>query len=94
MLHRASDLSKGRSSHRWNDNIKMDVNEIGWESVIWIHLVQDRNHSIKWLEFLEQLSDHYIFNGSALWSNIISNTANVDYRPLGKAGSYILRTFP
>jgi hypothetical protein len=26
---------------RWEDNIKMDLGEIGWEGVDWIHLVQD-----------------------------------------------------
>jgi hypothetical protein len=78
----------------------MDVTEIECVSVSWIHLVQDRNHSIKWWEFLEQLSKHYIFSGSALWSNrisityLLSITANVDYGPLGKAGSYIFKTFP
>jgi hypothetical protein len=28
----------GRSS-RWKYNIKMDIREIGWEGVDWIHLV-------------------------------------------------------
>jgi hypothetical protein len=32
----------GRSRHRWEDNIKMDVGEIGWEGVDWIHLDQER----------------------------------------------------
>jgi hypothetical protein len=27
--------------HRWKSNIKMDLREIGWEGVNWIHLVQD-----------------------------------------------------
>jgi hypothetical protein len=27
---------------RWEDNIKMDLKEIGWEGVDWIHQVQDR----------------------------------------------------
>jgi hypothetical protein len=27
---------------RWEDNIKMDLKEIGWEDVYWIHLDQDR----------------------------------------------------
>jgi hypothetical protein len=29
---------------RWEDNIKIDHKEIGWEGVEWIHLAQDRNH--------------------------------------------------
>jgi hypothetical protein len=27
----------------WEDNIKMDLREIGWEVVDWIHLVQVRD---------------------------------------------------
>jgi hypothetical protein len=32
----------GRSRHRWKDNIKMDLKEIGSENVDSIHLAQDR----------------------------------------------------
>jgi hypothetical protein len=32
----------GRSRHRWEDNIKMDLREIGINGVNWIQLVQDR----------------------------------------------------
>jgi hypothetical protein len=28
----------GRSSHRWEDNIKMDLREMGWDSIDWSHL--------------------------------------------------------
>jgi hypothetical protein len=35
----------GRPRHRWVDNIKMDLLEIGWGGVDWIGLAQDRN---KW----------------------------------------------
>jgi hypothetical protein len=34
---------RGRRMHRWEDNIRMDVREIGWEDVDWIHLSQDRD---------------------------------------------------
>jgi hypothetical protein len=30
----------GRSRRRWEDNIKMDLGEIGWEIVDWIHVDQ------------------------------------------------------
>jgi hypothetical protein len=33
----------GRPRRRWEDNIRMDVREIGLEAVDWIHLSQDRN---------------------------------------------------
>jgi hypothetical protein len=35
----------GRPRRRWVDNIKMDLLEIGWGSVDWIGLAQDRD---KW----------------------------------------------
>jgi hypothetical protein len=35
----------GRQRHRWVDNIKMYLLEIGWGSVDWIGLVQDRDKS-------------------------------------------------
>jgi len=28
---------------RWTENMRMDLREIGWEGVDWIHLIQDRN---------------------------------------------------
>jgi uncharacterized protein YebE (UPF0316 family) len=31
-----------RRTHRWEDNIKMDLREIGYEVVDWIQLIQDR----------------------------------------------------
>jgi hypothetical protein len=33
----------GRPRHRWEDNTRMNVKEIAWEGVNWIHLAQDRN---------------------------------------------------
>jgi hypothetical protein len=33
----------GRLRHRWEDNIKMDHREVGWESIDLISLAQDRD---------------------------------------------------
>jgi hypothetical protein len=33
----------GRPRRRWEDNIKMDLREIGWGGMDWIDLAQDRN---------------------------------------------------
>jgi len=33
----------GRSRHRWEDNIKMDLQEVGCGCMDWIELAQDRN---------------------------------------------------
>jgi hypothetical protein len=32
----------GRTRHRWKDNIRINLREIWWESVDWIHLAQGR----------------------------------------------------
>jgi hypothetical protein len=33
----------GRPRRKWVDNIKMDLREIGWDSMDWIDLAQDRD---------------------------------------------------
>jgi hypothetical protein len=33
----------GSQRHRWVDNIKMDLGEIGWRGVDWIDLAQNRD---------------------------------------------------
>jgi hypothetical protein len=33
----------GRPKHRWVDNIKMDLREVGWDGGDWIDLAQDRD---------------------------------------------------
>jgi hypothetical protein len=33
----------GRPRHRWVDNIKMDLREIGWDGRDWIELAQDKD---------------------------------------------------
>jgi hypothetical protein len=33
----------GRPRHRWVDNIKMHLREIGWGGLDWIDLAQDRD---------------------------------------------------
>jgi hypothetical protein len=34
----------GRPRCRWEDNTKMDLKEIGWGGMAWIHLAQDKVH--------------------------------------------------
>jgi hypothetical protein len=33
----------GRQRRRWEDNIRMDIGELGWEGVDRIHLAQERD---------------------------------------------------
>jgi hypothetical protein len=69
----------GRPRRMWEDNIKMDLEEIVCENVDWIHVVQDGagccehgnepSGSIKCGEFLDQLSDCQLLKkNSARWS--------------------------
>jgi hypothetical protein len=39
----------GRLTRRWEDNIKMDIQEVGWEVMNWIELDQDRD---RWRKLL------------------------------------------
>jgi hypothetical protein len=39
----------GRPKHRWEDNIKMELREIGIDGASWIQLTQDR---VRWLAFV------------------------------------------
>jgi hypothetical protein len=32
-----------RSRRRWEDDVKIDLREIGWDGMDWIHLTQDRD---------------------------------------------------
>ena len=34
---------RGRPSRRWEDNIKIDLQNVGWEHMDWIDLAQDRD---------------------------------------------------
>jgi hypothetical protein len=35
----------GRPEHKLEVNIRMDLREVGWGDVDWIHLAQERDHS-------------------------------------------------
>jgi hypothetical protein len=39
----------GRPGHRWEDNIKFDLQEVGWGGMDWIDLAEDRD---RWCAFV------------------------------------------
>ena len=71
----------GRLTRRWEDNIKMDLQEVGSGNLDCIELAEDRSTcecgnetsgSIKWGEFLEQLkSGQLLRKDSAAWSEYV-----------------------
>jgi hypothetical protein len=44
----------GRPRRRWEDNIKMDLREIGINGANWIHLAQDR---VQWRAFVNTVTN-------------------------------------
>jgi hypothetical protein len=41
-LRPEGNIAHGRHTRRWEDNIKMDLQEVGCEGMDWIELAQDR----------------------------------------------------
>jgi hypothetical protein len=46
-----------RPRHRWEYGIRMDLREIGWGSVDWIQLAQDRN---RWRAFVNTVMNNRV----------------------------------
>jgi hypothetical protein len=47
----------GRPRHRWLDNIKMDLQEVGCRGMDWIGLAQDRD---RWWAFVNVVMNHRV----------------------------------
>jgi hypothetical protein len=47
----------GRPRHRWEDNIKMDLQEVGCGGIDWIELAQDRD---RWRELVDAIMNHRV----------------------------------
>jgi hypothetical protein len=48
----------GRPRHRWVDNIKIDLREIGWNGMVWIDLSQDRD---QWRALVNMVMNLWVF---------------------------------
>jgi hypothetical protein len=46
-----------RPRHRWEDNIKLDLREIGINGVNWIQLAQD---TVQWQAFVNMMMNHQV----------------------------------
>jgi hypothetical protein len=47
----------GRPRHRWKDNTKMDLQEVGWKGVDWIDMAQDRH---RWRPLVNALTNLWV----------------------------------
>jgi hypothetical protein len=47
----------GRPRLRWEDNVKMNLNGIGWGGRDWIHLTQDRD---QWRALVNTVMNHRV----------------------------------
>jgi hypothetical protein len=56
----------GRLRHRWEDGIRMDLREIGWGSVEWHQLAQDRD---QWRALVNMVINLRVL---APWSYLVS----------------------
>jgi hypothetical protein len=62
----------GRPRRRWEDNIKMDLREIGIDGANWIRLAQDR---VRWRNFVNT-----VMNLGVHKENTLLNTTLSDYQ--------------
>jgi hypothetical protein len=47
----------GRPRHRWEDNIKMDLQEVGWGGMDWIDMAEDRH---RWRALLSAVMNLWV----------------------------------
>jgi hypothetical protein len=47
----------GRPRRRWEDNITMDLREVGWGGMDWISLAQDRD---RWRALVNAVMNHRV----------------------------------
>jgi hypothetical protein len=57
----------GRPKLRWEDNIKMNVKEMEWESMDWSHMAQDRGESRAVVKMVMKLGGFIKCRGLLQW---------------------------
>jgi hypothetical protein len=60
----------GRPRRRWEDNIKMDLSEIGIDGANWIRLAQDR---VQWRAFVSTVMNLRIAQDSRIFFDTLIN---------------------
>jgi hypothetical protein len=58
----------GRPRHRWEDNIKMDLREIGIDGTNWIRLAQER---VQWRAFVNTVMNLWVPRKKQLISHLM-----------------------
>jgi hypothetical protein len=48
---------RGRPRRRWEDSIRINFREIGWEVVDWMHLAQDRD---QWRDLVNTVMNPWV----------------------------------
>jgi hypothetical protein len=72
----------GRPRRRWEDNIKMDLREVGWGGMDWISVAQYRDRWRAVVNFLSRLG-RFSFSGRTLLhgvSKLLNMNKGIAYR--------------
>ena len=51
-------IQLGRPRHRWKDNIKLYLLDIGWRGLGWIDLAKDK---VRWRALVNKVMDYFVF---------------------------------
>jgi hypothetical protein len=55
----------GKPKHKWANDVKMCVTEMGWEGLNWMHLAQDRD---KWQALVNTVMNLWVPQNSGSFS--------------------------
>jgi hypothetical protein len=60
----------GRPRHRWVDNIKIDLREVGWDGMDWIDLAQNRD---QWRALVNTVMNHKMLGSSRVAAQLAAS---------------------